>query len=95
MLNATKTHVTDVTIPSELDEVGGTKNLHGVISEAGASYDFKFHSAVIVPNEEKGNVIRISHLSMEMEHARVAENDEEGEEPTSRSAVIKADIDVR
>ncbi len=33
-------------------EAGGTKNLHGVISETGASYDFQFHSAVIVPDRE-------------------------------------------
>ncbi len=40
-------------------------------------------------------MIRINHLSMGMVHARVADTDEEGEKPTSQSAVIKTDIDVR
>jgi hypothetical protein len=75
-------------------EVGGQKNLHGVIPETGASYDFTFNSAVIVP-DEKGNVIRINNLTMGMGGARVADTDSAVEEPPSRSAVIKTDIDVR
>ena len=70
------------------------KTLHGVIPGTGASYDFTFNSAVIVP-DEKGNVIRINHLTMGMGSARVADTDAEGEEPASRAAVIKTDIDVR
>ncbi len=75
-------------------EAGGQKNLHGVIPGMGASYDFTFSSAVIVP-DEKGNVIRINRLTMGMGSARDADTDAEGEEPASRAAVIKTDIDVR
>jgi hypothetical protein len=74
--------------------LGGSKNLHGVISDTGARYEFQLDSAVLVPDEEKGNMIRLNHLLLEMTSANVKRSDRDDEEP-SRSAAIRTDIDVR